>query len=395
MTRTKVPKNTSKGRVTVGHLLSSHRLGSLSGIQCYARRRHTRHGALNTRGASPTRSKSIAKESMARMQSVLCGVISVHLLASLLIAQTTKPASKPAGNPPPVIWRDPGDIAARNLYYGPGGKEHAPLPRAKYFFVKDDPGGTNPKFDVRDERGVEWKVKLGTEVKQETAATRLLWGVGYFANEDYYVPEIRVEGMPALKRGQEFVSAGGIVHQARLERELDTEKAADHWSWFENPFVGTKEFDGLKIVMALINNWDLKDLNNRIYEQSGGEQRYVVSDLGETFGDPGGQMRGDLRGYGRVEFIDQVTAQDVSFFVPNRPQWPFLIVEFWTYQKHRTMEKIFQRIPREHARWIGQRLGQLSPEQIRDCFRAGGYSPKEVDGFAKVVLERIARLKQL
>ena len=43
----------------------------------------------------------------------------------------------------------------------------------------------------------------------------------------------------------------------------------------------------------------------------------------------------------------------------------------------------------------GQLLGQLSDEQIRDCFRAAGYSPEEVEGFAKVVKERIADLNRL
>ena len=36
------------------------------------------------------------------------------------------------------------------------------------------------------------------------------------------------------------------------------------WSWHDNPFVGTREFNGLKVMMALVNNWDLKDVNNRV-----------------------------------------------------------------------------------------------------------------------------------
>ena len=99
-----------------------------------------------------------------------------------------------AGNAPAVLWQDPADIASRDLYYGPGGKEHAP--HTTYTFLKEDLNGTNPKFDVRDENGVKWRVKLGVEARPETVASRLVWAVGYYANEDYFLPELHVEDMP-------------------------------------------------------------------------------------------------------------------------------------------------------------------------------------------------------
>jgi len=40
-------------------------------------------------------------------------------------------------------------------------------------------------------------------------------------------------------------------------------------------------------------------------------------------------------------------------------------------------------------------LNRLSAEQIRDAFRAAGYSPQEVEAFAKVVEGRIARLDDI
>jgi hypothetical protein len=52
-------------------------------------------------------------------------------------------------------------------------------------------------------------------------------------------------------------------------------------------------------------------------------------------------------------------------------------------------------MPRSHARWVGELLGCLSTGQLRDCFRAGGYSPDEVEGFAQVVESRIAGLWKL
>ena len=60
-----------------------------------------------------------------------------------------------------------------------------------------------------------------------------------------------------------------------------------------------------------------------------------------------------------------------------------------------SMQDVAKHVPRTHSKWLGQLLGQLSAEQIRDCFRADGYSPEEVEGFAKVVRGRIADLTKL
>jgi hypothetical protein len=55
---------------------------------------------------------------------------------------------------------------------------------------------------------------------------------------------------------------------------------------------------------------------------------------------------------------------------------------------------MLQRIPRSDAQWIGNLLAQLSPSQIRDAFRAAGYSAEQIDGFSSVVEQRIAELNQ-
>jgi hypothetical protein len=43
---------------------------------------------------------------------------------------------------------------------------------------------------------------------------------------------------------------------------------------------------------------------------------------------------------------------------------------------------------------MGSLLAQLSPEQIRDAFRAGGYSPQEIEAYSRVVEQRIAQLQR-
>ena len=294
-----------------------------------------------------------------------------------------------------ALWRDRGDIASLSLLDGPGGKGRAPAGR--FTFVKEDKQGTAPKFEVVDQRGVRWKVKLGEETKSETAASRLVWAAGYFTDEDYYLPEIRVSKMPKLSRGHHYVSAGGVVRGVRLERRVSGQTKGGNWSWFKNPFVGTKELDGLRILMALINNWDLKEVNNAIYREKGQGSRYLVSDLGATFGETGNTItrsKSNLEDYAGTEFIQKVTPEHVDFFLSSRPFF-LTAVDVPNYVTRTNMQEIANHISLAHAKWMGQLLGRLSAQQIRDCFRAAGYSPAEVEGFAKVVQARIADLKRL
>jgi hypothetical protein len=88
-----------------------------------------------------------------------------------------------------VLWREPTDIGSRNLFYGPGGEQDQPHP--PFTFIEEDLDGSNPKYVVRDRDNVKWTIKLGMEARPETAATRLVWSVGYFANEDYFLQDLR------------------------------------------------------------------------------------------------------------------------------------------------------------------------------------------------------------
>jgi hypothetical protein len=315
------------------------------------------------------------------------------LAFSLLLSTTAQPAKRTATvKRAATLWRQPSDINTRNLLYGPGGQ--AGQPRAPFTFIEEDRGGTNPKFVVRDSRGVLWKVKLGEEAKPETVATRLLWAVGYFTDVTYYVPRFHVARLPKLSRGEKYVSPGGMIHGARFER---SSKKVDDWSWFDNPFVGTREFDGLRVMMALMNKWDLKQQNNAIYSAGDRELRYLVSDLGDTFGKTGGdwtRSKGDLEDYAGSKFIDKATNKEVDLVLNSRPPALYAVAVPY-YVKRTKMEKVGEDIPRSHARWIGQWLAQLSPGQIRDAFRAAGYSPSEVDAYSHKVLERIRQLHML
>jgi hypothetical protein len=295
-----------------------------------------------------------------------------------------------------VIWHPTVDVNQLNLFYGAGGKEGAPSPGAKYKFKKEDMNGTSPKFDVEDDKGIKWRVKLGEEPRAETAATRLLFAAGYFVDEDYYLDELHVEGLPPLKRGQSFVTGDGVVHGARLERRMKEIKKLGTWDWFKNPFVGTKEFNGLRVMMSLVNNWDLKTINNSIYEVSD-EAAYAVSDVGATFGKTGNPLhrsKSVLKDFEDSKFIDKVTGDFVDFVMHSRP--PLLAaVNIPNYEKRTHVQDVTKHIPLADAKWLGERLSQLTEEQVRDCFRAGGYTQEEVEGYSTVIQNRIAALNAL
>jgi hypothetical protein len=66
---------------------------------------------------------------------LLVAAILLSTLAALPVLAQKAEEPKPAGVP--VIWRDPGDISRRNLGYGPGSVELAPV--APFTFVKSLP----------------------------------------------------------------------------------------------------------------------------------------------------------------------------------------------------------------------------------------------------------------
>src|SRR4030095_13775301 len=106
------------------------------------------------------------------LQRLLVPAILFSMLVALpVVAQKSQKSKtkipKPVGTP--VIWRDPGNISTRNLTFGPGSAELAPV--APFTFLKEEATGESAKFDVTDANGVVWVVKVGPEAQAETVAT--------------------------------------------------------------------------------------------------------------------------------------------------------------------------------------------------------------------------------
>jgi hypothetical protein len=225
---------------------------------------------------------------------------------------------------------------------------------------------------VRDGQGHVWVAKLSKEAQPETAATRILWAIGYQTEIPYLVPDLTIEGK-------------GHFKNVKLEARPQNIKRLDMWKWDDNPFIGTKEFQGLKVLMILIENWDIKDSNNKILlarnEETGQKDLvYIISDLGATFGKTGGvfsRTRNKPEDYVEAKFINEVKGNRVDFRFSGKHQ------------------SLFDDITIEQARWVGALLAQLTDQQIQDAFRAANYSPEEVRMLSDALKARITELTTL
>src|SRR5438309_1273430 len=145
---------------------------------------------------------------MMMMDQLRTLVVTVTITAATFVVAQDFRASAAISLQHPTLWAEPSDLHSRNLYYGPGGEQGQP--HGSLTFIKEDMSGTSPKFEVQDADGKKWKIKLGLEAQPEPAATRVLWAVGFFANENYFEPLVPIQGLPRLRRGQEFVTSEGV-----------------------------------------------------------------------------------------------------------------------------------------------------------------------------------------
>jgi hypothetical protein len=326
-----------------------------------------------------------------RMQKFkfLIVLVSLSIFSSTAQVGAAQKASKAKDAPPrgtPVLWRAPDDIAARDLFWGPGGEASRP-DLSSVTFVKQETGGYSTKFRVRDGAGRVWVAKLGKEAQSETAAVRLVWAVGYETEINYLAPCVQIKGVPGVPKEVERCANNGFAN-VRFEARPEGVKRLDEWKWDDNPFSGTKELRGLIILMALVNNWDIKDTNNKVLHARGEgagreELRYIVSDLGATFGRVKTDLpvvwrirrnRNDPEDYRKDPFLEEVKGDRLFLFYKGKRQ------------------DLFDDLRVGEARWLAGLLSKLSARQIADAFRAANYTPAEVQTLTTAVQERVGEL---
>jgi hypothetical protein len=285
------------------------------------------------------------------------------------------PQAKAAPKPPGAsLWVEPADLAARDLFYGPWGRDNAPAPDGVYTLEERKHSGVNLGLTVKDEQGREWSVKqpfpggLDPEGPVEVTLSRLLSGVGYHQPPVYYLPAFHLKDDFGTR-----VAVGG-----RFRLKDSTLKERDDWKWEDNPFVGTRPYQGLIVLLMMFNSTDLKNSNNSLYENRDGdlvEQWYVTRDLGAALGDwnPIAPRKSHPETFAKTPFLLGVDHGYVRFAYDG---WYKNLVR--------------DRITPGDVAWACGLLGRLSDKQWQDAFRAGGYDPATADRFIATLKARIA-----
>ncbi len=290
------------------------------------------------------------------------------------------------------IWREPEMADAANLRHGPGGADGAPAP--PFRFVEEHLNGSQPCVAARDAQNRLWRVKWGHEAKPESFAVRFAWACGYFAEVTHYVPQGSIAAVGALSRARQCVAEDGSFSDARFELEDPRVRMLfdEHsWAWNDNPFLGTRQLSGLKIVNMLLSNWDTKDRrdvargsNTAIFEQGGGwgrEARYLITDWGGAMGKWGSNLvvrdRWDVAGF------EAQTPQFVTGVQDGR-------VNFG-YQGQRTAE-IARGISVDDVRWFVQYASRVQAPALEAALRACGATDDEALRFARALVDRIGQL---
>lgn len=268
------------------------------------------------------------------------------------------------------LWEDPVDLESRDLFNGPAGPGMEPNANDHFTVTGKKSSGTQLGYDVKDAHGQEWSVKLGVESRVEVAVSRLVWAIGYHQPAVYHVPKWTLSGDGADRTEQ----------PARMRRESADAKTDRKWSWSNNPFVGTRPLAGLFVMMVMVNNWDLKTAQNPVYELTdGGKHRtqYMVRDLGASLGKTAWirmATKDDPAGFESEPFIEGVEANRVRFHY--RGGW---------LEPH-----LGGSIAPADVRWLCALLNRLSPAQMRDAFRAGGFTDAEGLRYATRLREKIS-----
>jgi len=293
-----------------------------------------------------------------------------------------------------VIWRDPGSLSVGRLEAGPCGRKGGPAP--PFQFVEEHDTGSQPCVSVRDVAGRTWRVKWGQEVHTEVFGTRLAWALGYFAEPTYFVRSGTILGTRDLRRARACIDDQDRFTDARFElseRDVERHFDAHGWAWHDNPFVGTRELNGLKILMMLVSNWDNKDVrdvargsNTAIFEyrlpNHKREARYLIIDWGAALGAWGNN-------------VIQRGRWDPEAFAGQNPQFitgvDSEIVQFG-YQGQRTVDASAN-ITRADVGWFVRIAERLTDDHLRAVLLASGADSEEIDLFTAALRARLDQLR--
>lgn len=291
-----------------------------------------------------------------------CRRFAVALISTCLICSFASLTAEGSGvEPSPILWTEPSAVEARDLFYGIGGRSGAPDVTQEFEYIK----GNREKL-LRDSRGRIWEIRKTGSSKAEITSQRILWALGYHSDQEYFVATARIKGQNGLS-------------DVALKLFNSDLRQKGTWSWASNPFVNSKELEGLLAVMLLINNLALDDNNNDIVVDSpAGTEIYYVSQINSAFSGSGGVFRRDGANpnhYAKSTFIDKTK-------------------DGYIYFRCKVLNaREPARIKIESGKWISLLLSRLSDSQLSDAFRAGNFTSSESEAFVRAMRLRIGQLQ--
>ena len=278
-----------------------------------------------------------------------------------------------------ALWEQPHDLRDQDLFNGPWGAARAPDPEAVYTYLRPKQGGTNPGMVVQDPAGREWHVKQaphndhGDEGPVEVTLSRVLSAVGYHQPPVYFLPSFMMRDASGTRRvpGGRFRLHDGTMH------------SRGKWLWQQNPFVGTRPFQGLAghppgIQQLRFQEPEQLDLRRPSPRQSHGA---VVC---RPRSGSGARRERPTRAH--PERSGAIRTPDLHHRDPRRLR---------DLQLSRLASGTVPRPHRARRSRVGRHLlSGLSDRQWNDAFRAGGFTPAVAGRYIRKLRANIARAQQ-
>jgi hypothetical protein len=224
-----------------------------------------------------------------------------------------------------------------------------------------------------------WQEPVDLLERDLFTASRILWAMGFPQPAIYFVEQFTLTGADA-----------GVKSHARFRTDLPQWRAAGEWSWQENPFTDTPQFRGLVVAQLILNNWDLKTSNNRIYEATDAaavpRRQFMVRDVGSSLGHSkqfrlfamlgtrGAQgSKNNVDDFEQQGFIEQVDGNKVRFDYRGMNQ------------------RLVDSVTVPDVVWACEQLAKIPDGHWQAAFKAGWYPPDHADRYIRKIKEKIAQ----
>ena len=270
------------------------------------------------------------------------------------------------------LWQEPSGIGQRDLFHGVRLRVEARR-ATTFIFVTRDTTGWSPGFDVRDNDGIEWSVKR-PEAQTEVVASRILWAIGYHQPPTYYIDGWSLTGQES-----------GPQEAGRFRPSLANRKVVGDWSWYENPFVGSRVRRPDR-RQSHPQQLGLEDLEQQgVRPVRAGERGPPMvrgarprASLGKT-SYPGVLKWFRLRGFGQGTRNDLPGFEEQGFIKRIDPEYG---PEFDYSGIYRD---VIDTVTPADVVWVCGLLDRLTDDQWRDAFRAGGYTAEQTDRYVRKI----------